>query len=797
MLSACRSLAKSPGYALAALLTLALGIGSAVAIFSVLHAVLLSPLSYREPERLAWLRSRHPEQGSTGVASATFADLLPTNRAFSHLAMRTWSEAVLTHAQAPLQVDLVQATTNYFETLGVPPLLGRTWTVAEAQPGASAVVVLGNRFFARHFGSDPAILGQSIRINDVPHLVLGVMPESFRDPLNPASDTLAFVPMPMTEARARDRGGRYWGAIGRLKPEASFATANAELATFARGLERDYGDLYRNWTLEAIDLRDRIVQGARGGILLASGGVACLLLIAGVNVAGLALVRALARRRELAIRTALGASRRTLIRQLLGESLVLAAAAGVAGTLLGQIGLRALVASLPAGWLPRSEEISLNPVVLGFALLLTLVLALATGLAPALAASRADAQDALTDGSRGSRGRESRRIQAGLVVAEIALAMLLLAGAGVLGRSLLGVLQRDAGMQTDQVLSATLSVTAKRYNTMEKRLVFLERVQEEVAAVPGVTSVGFTQTPPFRSGWTRSPFLALGPSLTGADSAVTCYSDSVSPEYFRTVGVPLLAGRNFERTDRMDTQRVIIVSQATARKFFGDANPLGRALSRPGGGDTAQIVGVVADTRRDGLTAEAPLQVYRPIGQHASTIATLMVRSDQPASSLVRAVEAAVQRVDPDMPLSDVGPLSEFVRQTVTAPQLHLRLFAWCGAIALFLSAIGLHSVVAYSVGQRRREFGIRSALGATPRAVLRQVLGESSRLIGFGLLAGLAAALASGQLLASLVYDVSPQDPVVLTGIAALLALVTFCACLLPARRAMRADPIAALRAE
>lgn len=793
---AFHQLAKSPGFTSVALLTLALGIGACTAIFSVLHAVLLTPLNYRDPEQLVWVVSTHPQQGATGIAGATYTDLAAANQSFSGLALRGWTDDTLTQAGEPRRINVVRATANYFAVLGVPPLLGRTWQNDETRSGAPPVVVLGEHIWERQFGRDPNIVGQTIMLNEIPHLVIGVMPGSFRDPLNRADETLAFVPMPSDGAPMRDRTGRYWGVIGRLKDGVTIAQANTELAVFAQKLEKDFGDVYRNWTMNATDLRGQIVQNVRRGILLASGAVACLLLITCTNVAGLALVRAMTRRREFAVRIALGASRRQLVRQLFAESLLLAVAAGTLGVLVGRAGLLALLGSLPDGWLPRAHEISLNPTVLAFAMLATLGTTLATGLAPAFTAARTDAQEALADGSRGSAGLKSRRLQTGLVVLEIALAIVLLAGAGLFARSYITVLSRDPGMDTEQILSLTMTATSRRYDSAAKRRALFDRVGAEVAAVPGVSSVGFTRTPPFRSGWVRSPILVVGESAVGADSALTCYSDAVSPDYFLTVGIPLREGRLFAPTDTAESAPVVIVTEATAKRFFGTLDPIGHRIGWPGAG-TAEIVGVVADTRRDGLAAEAPLQIYRPLAQHPSPFATLMVKTMLPPTTLARAVQEAVWRVDPAMPLSDIGALDSFVGETVTQPRLHLRLFALCAGIALLLSAIGLYGIVAFGITQRIREFGIRSALGATPRAILLQVLRESGRIIAVGVGLGLLGASECAEFLQGMIYGVSAHDPAMFAAASLLFAIIALVACLIPARRATRVDPMTALRAE
>ncbi|WP_415907161.1 ABC transporter permease [Oleiharenicola sp. Vm1] len=787
-----RGFAKHPGFAAIAVLILALGIGASTAVFSVVHALLLSPLRYDDARRLVQVQAVHPRQGVSTLAPATASDVRTQVHALTASASQTYYYVNLTGSGTPALVTGVQATADYFKVFNVAPLLGRTWNPDECRPGAAPVVVLGEQLWQTQYGGRRDLIGRTILMDDTPTTVIGIMPKTFNDPWGNGS---LWMPMPLGGDTLTNRSQRYWSTFARLAPGATVASASAELAALGAQLERQFPDHYRDWTMQAADLQGLVVGDYREALLIILGAVGCVMLITCANLAGLCLVRAASRRKELAIRVALGATRAQLSAQLLTESLLLALAGGIGGVLLANWGLAGLLATVGDGWLPRSDEIALNTPVLLATLTLTLVNGLAFGLAPAVTATRIDAQDALKDAHSAS-GASAQRLRSALVVAEIALALVLLVGAGLLGRNLHRILNRDAGIEASRVLSLTLTPSEKRYDSAEKRADYYRRTLAEVAAVPGVQSAAYTQTSPFRWGIpiTLQPVPREG--VAPAGNLPQVFYDSVSRDYFKTMGTPLRAGRWFNDADVPGAKPVVVISESTARRFFGEENPVGRELTPdPTNAVRFEIVGVVGDIARTGLTSATPLQVYRALSQRPTAFATLMVRTSLPPATLAKSVQEALWRVDPDIPVSDVVPMDQVVRRTATQPRLYLTLFGVFAALALVLSGIGLYGLVAYSVAQRTREFGIRTALGANPGDVLRLVLREGGALVALGLAFGLAGALATARLLQQLLFRGSAYDPLIFATVVLLLGGVALAACVLPARRAARVDPLVALR--
>lgn len=790
-----RSLSRTPGFSLIAVAILALGIGASTAIFSVVHALLLAPLPYHDSHALVAITTQHQEQGTSGLAPATFGDLATGPAAFSAVAAQYYYYVNLTGSGEPALVTSADVSADYFRLFGVAPLRGRHWTADEAKPSAAPVVLLGYDLWRRQFNSRDSVVGEQILLDNVASTVLGVMPASFKEPSETGQ---IFRPMRFAAAELTNRTARYWTVFGRLAPGVPLERANAELAGFSRQLEQAHPKNYENSLLQADDLQSRVVGDYHSGLLLVLGAVGCVMLITCANIAGLAIVRAAGRRKEFAIRAALGAARGQLLRQLLAESLLLALGGGALGVLLGRWGLDALLAGIPPGWLPRAEEISLNLPVLAATLGLTLLTGLAFGLAPGFSAARVDCADALKDNSHGSTGPAARRLRSGLVIVELALALVLLVAAGLLGKNLVGLLHRKTGFDAARVLSLTVSLAEKRYDTVAKRLDFYSRVETEVAAVPGVQSAGFTETSPFR--WGRP----LGLRPVARDGAVSdpnlpqAFYDSVSVDYFKTIGCPLLAGRLFTATDNPTSKTVVIISESMARRLFGKENPLGRELTNGVGSPLRlEVIGVVGDVRRSGLANDVPLQAYRSLAQRPPAFGTLMVRTTLQPSALAKSVSQALWHVDPDTPVSDVGPMDAVVSHTVTQPRIYLTLFGLFAALSLVLAAIGLYGLIAYGVAGRMREFGIRAALGASPREIRALVLREGGGLIAIGLGLGLVGAFAAARLLQSMVVDTSVHDPAVFLVVPLVLAGVAALACYVPARRATKVDPMIALRAE
>ncbi len=790
---AVRQLAKFPGFSVVTVLTLALGIGASTAIYSVVHALLVTPLRYHEAGQIVQLRSRQKEGEISDVAPATFGDLYAGNAAFAALAAQYYYYVNLTGTDTPSLLTSADVTADFFRLFAVAPLRGRTWSAEDLRPGAPPVVVLGHSLWRSQFDGRDSIIGQQIMLDETAFTVIGVMPESFKDP---AGVGQLWRPMRPGVDDFTNRSSRYWTIFGRLRTGVTLERANVELASFSQQLVQAHPRNYEGWSVEAVDLRSQLVGDYRTGLLVVLGAVGCVMLITCANVTGLSLVRAAARRKELAIRMALGSSRGRLVGLILTENLLLALLGGGGGVLLGGWGLGALLASLPDGWLPRAEEVSLNLPVLGASLALTLLSGLASGLAPGLTASRVNANDAIKDGTRGSAGPSAARLRATLIVVEIALALVLLTGTGLLGRSFLGLLQRKPGVDTGRLLSLTVSLSAKRYDTAYKRWAFFSHAETEVAAVPGVEAAGFSQTPPFRWGIPVGFVPVRAEGAANATNLPEAYSDAVSVDYFRAVGCPLRAGRLFTPADDTKSPAVVILSQAAARVYFGAENPLGRFITS-GEQTRFEVVGVVGDVRRAGLASDIPLQVYRPLAQHPPPFGTLMVHTALPPATLAKSVEAALWRVDASTPVSDVATMDTYVNRSVMQPRFYLVLFGLFAVFALLLAGIGLYGLVAYSVAQRTCEFGIRTALGASPLDVLVPVMREGAKLVGFGLVLGLAGSFATAQLLQNMVYETSLHDPAVFLVVPLVLAVVTAVACYLPARRATKIDPLVALRAE
>ena len=681
--------------------------------------------------------------------------------------------------------------------LGEKALIGRTFTREDAAANAKPTVLLGYDIWQKQFGGRREIVGEAITLNDVPYEVIGVMPRSFKEPFNIAVIWRLF---PNEGGENAVATSRFWGVIGRLKPGVPASTAQAELATIAARFAQSDPKFYKGWELTMKPLRDEVVGNYRDGLLLVVGAALLVLLITCANVAGLQFVRASTRHREVAIRLALGASRAAIAREHLIESLLLVAIGGLGGVLVGSWGLDLLLASLARDWIPRSDEIALNlPVLLGTGVI-ALITGLVFGLYPAWHATKVDAIDSLRDGSKGSSGLQSVRLRGALVIAQIALTMVLLVCAGLVWKSFAAIVRVNPGIQIENTLSMVLTLAPTRYDTGQKRTDYYRQVLEHTSAIPGVESVALTQTMPFT--WGIPGNFSVYGSSDDATKLPPAFYDSVSTSFFGTLRIPLLAGRTFVETDNSNAPRVIVLSESAARKFFPTENPIGRRLVLP---PTPQqpnalpleVIGVVGDVPRNGLNAATPYQVYASLNQRAWPFATLLVRSPLPVETITQTVQRAIWEFNPEQTISNVAPLRTLVKQSLTQPQLYLTLFSLFALLALLLAGIGLYGLIAYSVAQRTREFGIRFALGAQVRDVLRLVLGQGARLTAFGLVFGLLAAAGVARLMETLLFRTTAYDPIVFGGVVFVLAVIALLAALLPALRATKADPVAALRAE
>lgn len=792
-----RSLLKSPGFTCTVLLTLALGIGANTAIFSVVYAVLLSPLPYPDADRLVAVHSRNQQQHLEGAsfAPAGFRDFEKQARSFENVAAERYNYTNLTRIEKPTLLTDGVVTQDFFEVLGVKPLLGRTFLPEDAAAGAKPTVVLGYRLWQSQFSGRTNLIGETIMLDDVPHVVIGVMPSTFKEPLDIAGSWRVF---PNTGGENLAATSRFWNVIGRLKPQVSPATVQAELGTIAARLAQSDRAFYAGWDFTLQPLRNLVIGNYRDGLLLVIGAALLVTLITCANVAGLQLVRASTRQRDTAVRLSLGASRWAIVRDHLLESFLLVALGCVAGVLFAQWGLDLLLASLSSGWIPRADEIAINAPVLLTTGAIALLTGLIAGVYPALRAARIDAMDALRDGAKGTSGPHSTRLRAGLVAGQIALTLVLLVCAGLVLRSFTAIVRVAPGMQTENVLSLDLSLPL-RIDTPQKRADYFRALLERVEQSPGVASAAFTQTMPFR--WGLPVTFSLPGHPNDSEKLPPAFYDSVSPSFFTTTHVPLIAGRTFNTVDRFDSPAVIVISQAAAQKFFGEENPIGKRLVLPGNAQSPdfplEVIGVVGDVPRNGLNAATPYQVYASMEQRPWFFATLLVRSTLPVETLTQTVQRQIWSLNPDQPVSNIALVQDLVRRSLTQPQLYVTLFSLFAVLALFLAALGLYGLVAYSVAQRTREFGIRVALGAQTENILRLVLGQGFRLTAIGLGIGLVAALMAARLMQALLFRTAAYDPWVFGGVIIVLAVVSLLAALLPARRAARVDPLMALRSE
>jgi putative ABC transport system permease protein len=795
-----RSLAKQPAFTLVAVAVLALGIGANTAIFSVLDAVLIRPLPFRDPGRLVVVWERNvPRDRRTNVASpANFLAWRDAQQSFTDLAAVTGVPVTvnLTGTGEPEELRTQLVTASLFPLLGVRAAVGRTFLPEEDAPGAAPAVLLSHRLWARRFGSDPALVGGAITLDGRARTVVGIMPAGFQ-----VLDETIDVWLPMAfPAAARTAGGRYLLVLGRLKPGVDVAAAQAGMDTITTRLARDFPGRDAGWASNVVSLHQQIVGGIRPALLVLAGAVAFVLLIACANVANLLLARATGRRRELAVRAALGAGRGHLVRLLVGESLALAVLGGAAGLGLAYAGLRVLVASaVDQLAIPRLAGAGLNLPVLLFTLAASLAAGLVFGLAPAFAASRFGLADSLKEGARGSDAR-SGRLRAALVVAEVALSLALLAGAGLLFRSFERLLSVSPGFRTEHVLTMRVSLPSRRYRDEAARVRFFRELTGRIERLPGVTAAGGISFLPLDGPGAATSYGLPGRPDAPAGEQPVADVRAVSGDYFRAMGIPLLEGRTFTDHDTGDAADVVVINETMARQCWPNEDPIGKHVDIHWSDDvTDEVVGVVGDVKVAALDDEPRATAYWPHARQDASYGslTLVVRAAGDPASLTSAVVGQVHEMDPLQPVSKVRTMEDVVSRSVAARRLVMLLLAIFAAAAAALAAIGLYGVISYVVAGRTREIGVRLAIGARPADVVRQVVGQAMALVGIGVLAGLAGALALTRLMGSLLFEVRPSDPATFAAVVVLMTLVGVAASLMPAWRASRVDPVRALRAE
>jgi putative ABC transport system permease protein len=802
---AIRALRKSPAFTIVALATLALGIGANTAIFSVVNAVLLRPLPFPDSGRLVAVYQTLPGKGVTtaGVSYLNFADLAGRAGSFDQLGAIRMHDFTLSGAGEPALVVAGTVTGGVFPLLRTRPLLGRGLAASDDAPDAAPVAVLSERLWRERFGADPAAVGKTVRLDERVFTVVGVMPSAFRSPPDrpPAELWTALVQDPVFTDLRQKRGGHYLTVVGRLKSGVALAGAEAELATVAAGLAKQYPRENEGWGVRIVPLAESLVAGVRTALWVLLGAVSLVFLIACVNVANLMLVRSSARSRELAVRTALGAGRGRLARQLVTEALVLGLAGGALGVALAVAGMRALRAWLPAD-LPRVSEVGIDARVLVFSFFASLVATLVFGAGPSLAGGRANLSAALREGSAGAgESGNRRRLRRLLIVGETAFSFVLLVGAALLIRSFVRLQEVPLGFRPAGVLTAGMSLPRTQYTEPDQWRTFYGSLVDRLRSEPGVESAAAALPLPLAGGGLNFAFSIEGRSDDGgsANDRTANYT-AATPDYFRVLGVPLVAGRAFDDRDAAAAPRVCVVSSAFARRYFPGEDPLGRRLVFGFKEPVArEIVGVVGDVKRDGLALPSQPEMYVPFVQDPWWAAYAIVRTagGGDPERLASAMRADVKALDPTLPIESVAPMRQFVDDSVAQPRFRTTLLGLFGAAALLLAVLGIYGVISYSVGRRTREVGIRLALGAAPADVRRMVLGEGLALVGVGLGLGLAGALLATRYLSSLLFEVSRLDAGSWIAVAALLLLAGLAASWLPARRATRVDPVSALRAE
>ncbi len=797
-----RMLVKSPGFTVVALLTLTLGIGATSAIFSVVDAVLLRSLPYRDPQRLV---SIYEDMGKNGFpyntpAPFNYAAWKAQTKIFEDVAAMSGEPYNLTGTSGePEKLDGVTVTQNLFTLLGVKPALGRDFTPEEDQPGANRVALISDGLWKRRFAGDRATLGREISLNDEKYTVIGVMPPGFSFPWRTAS---VWTPIALGPKGLAKRGSHYLNVTGRLKQGVTLAEANSALLVLAKRLAKEYPDT--NSEIErffATPLRDAYTRDVESGLLVLFGAVGFILLIACANIANLLLSRAAGRQREIAVRTAIGASRYRIVRQLLTESALLALGGGAFGLLLADWCFAFLKNLLPAD-LAGAETLSLDLRVLAFAVAVSLGSSFLFGLTPALQVSRVDLNDVLKEGGRGSAGSRGQKLRNLLVIGEVALSLMLLVGSGLLLKSFANLRGLDPGFQPDHVLTMRIIVPREtKYHDFERRTQFFDAVLQRVRALPGVRSAGFTSALPLTWDGGTNSIIPEGQPLQ-PDFTHDANDRVVTPGYFETMRIPLRRGRVIDDRDGANAPPVAVINETMARKFWPNQDALDKRFKPEFSEKTPyyRIVGIVADVRQMALDRPARQEMYFSSWQSKENWMVprdLVVRTAGDPLSLAGAVRRAVWSVDRDQPLSDIASLDDILDHEVSRRRIQATLLASLAGLALVLACVGIYGVLSYVVTQRTREIGVRVALGAEASDVFRTVATQGMGLAGIGVIVGIAASLGLTRLLTSMLFGVSAADPLTYFGAAVVFGLIALLACYVPARRAAKVDPMVALRYE
>ncbi|MGC1902843.1 MAG: ABC transporter permease [Candidatus Acidiferrum sp.] len=807
-----RMLLKKPTFTAVAILTLALGVGANTAIFSIVNAVLLRSLPFRDPDRLVRIYFNNPGVGLRDIrfSMPEFDDLTAQTDVFEDVSVVFPASTNLTGAKQPERLELLGTTPNYFSMLGATPELGRLFGHQDFALGFAPAVVISDALWRRSYGADPGVLGRSVRLDNDLYAIVGVLPPGFRHPgptISRAVEvwvTCGFSGDPFPKPA---RGTRVLpGAIGRLKPGLTLAQAQARLDAMAANLRREFANDYppqAKWTIEIVPLQQSLVGKIRPMLLVLLAAVILIVSIVSLNIGSLLLARASGRQQEIAVRAAMGASRGRMIRQMLTESLLLAFIGGIAGLATAVITLKAVLRFVPAN-LPRLGEVNIDWRVLGFALLISLATGLLFGLAPAIHSSKAGLASTMREGSRGSGyGAKAGRMRDALIVSQLAVAVVLMVGAGLLLETLRDLLRQNPGFNPSQVVTANIWLPVPNnpqldpYLTFAHQIPFNRELLRRMNAIPGVKLAAITSRLPATGTTTNSNSLAIEDQPTESSGDLRAEIIRISPDYFRVMQTPLVEGRFFTESDENGKLPVAIIDEATARRYWPDQDPVGRRL-RIGQNPAPPwntVVGVVKNIKHDGLDVDGVPHVYVPVNQSLGRVLSLALRTSLPSSTLEAQIRGAIQSVDPGLPVFSVTSMDDVLDASLASRRFSANLVAGFAGVALLLASVGIYGLLAYMVGQRSREIGLRLALGAQRADVLRLVMGKGVVLAGLGIVAGVIFSASTASMMASLLFGVRPHDPAVFLVASFLLLIVALLASYIPAWRATKVDPIAALR--
>ena len=808
-----RSLLRTPGFTAVAIIVLALGIGANTAIFTVVNAVLLRPLPYRNSDQLMMLWETNPRFqigiDTLPVTPGNFMDWREQNNVFEYVAALGISHLNMTGVGEPERISAATVSPNFFRLMGVEPELGRTFRDEEEKPGAGRVVVISNALWQRRFAGETDVIGSAMTLDGESYTVIGVAPEGFQFPrakelpyfVGVETQTDVWRPMTLGDDFVnKSRANHQLSVIAKLKPGVTRERAQSEMTAIAERLEQSYPESNQGIGVKIVPLNEQVAGNVRSALLVLMGAVALVLLIACANVANLLLARSSGRQKEIAIRTALGASRGRVIRQLLTEALLLSMTGAIGGTLLSLWGIKALL-SLSAETLPRSYEINLDARVLGFTVGIALLTSVLFGLVPALQASKISLSESLKEGSRSSSsGLGRNHVRDLLVASEVALSLVLLIGAGLMIKSLASLLKVDPGFKTVNTLTMQIALLGSRYPNPGQQIAFFQEVTDRVESLPGVRSVGLISSAPLSGGVYAGGFTIEGREAQAETDNLVADRRMISTDYFNALAIPILRGRGFTEQDNQGATGVVIVSESWVRRFFPNGEPIGNRI-KLGGPDSTRpwlsIVGIAGDVRDTALESDPRPCVYLPYPQFPSSGMTLVVRAAFDPGSLTSAIRNEVWAVDKDQPVTNVKTMSQYVADSAATRRFNALLLSVFATLAVVLASVGIYGVMSYSVSQRVHEIGIRLALGAQPSQVVKLVAGRGMAPVFAGVAIGLAGAFALTRVMTSLLYGVSATDSTTFVIVPVLLIAVAALASYIPSRRATKVDPMVALRCE